>query len=266
MSSSWMPRGLLLSAVFVASAVPSSASAIRPFVTDDARVVGEAQLQLETWFVVDAAALEHNVLVAVGPTRWLELTLGAIHGGEFRGRRRGYSVIGPLLQTKILVVSAEDNRRPGLAVSLGALQPRAFGGFERPGWTGFGYLMVTQSLFREALLLHANLGVALGDERAAAVNRVRVLVTGGFGFQARVAAGFHAVAEVYYGDPFDPTSGFPAAQVGFRHIFSERVQIDGTFGTSLRPVQHDDDDTRGEFELWGTFGLRLVTERLWGEG
>lgn len=36
-----------------------SAHAIRPFITDDARVVGRATPQLETWVFGDRAGLQH---------------------------------------------------------------------------------------------------------------------------------------------------------------------------------------------------------------
>jgi hypothetical protein len=43
---------------------------------------------------------------------------------------------------------------------------------------------------------------------------VRTLVTGGVGVQARIVAGLHGMAEVYYGDPYDPRFAHPALQLG----------------------------------------------------
>jgi hypothetical protein len=59
------------------------AHAIRPFITDDARVVGAHLLQLETWVQADAEQLQHWVLPAFGPTERIELTLGAVHGASY---------------------------------------------------------------------------------------------------------------------------------------------------------------------------------------
>jgi hypothetical protein len=117
---------------------------------------------------------------------------------------------------------------------------------------------VTESLFREGLLLHANVGVAAADVGSAWTAGI----TMGFGFQARVVGGFHAVAEVFYGDPYDPDASVPSTQVGFRMIFSSRVQMDGTFGTTLaRPASSGPHDPGTE--QWGTLGLRVVSNPLW---
>lgn len=244
----------------------SSAHAIRPFVTDDARVVGHKLAQLETWMVLGRSTLEHNAFAALGPTEWLEITAGLTHGGVHSGVGRGYSIVGPLIQVKALLVEAHDNGRPGVAIAAGAAPPLGYGPFTRPGWGGFVFAALTESLFEERLLLHANVGVAIGDQGIGASgfglgdsdHRGRVLITTGLGAQARIIAGLHGVAEVYYGDPYDPFSNFGAMQVGFRYIFNDDVQIDGTFGTSLTDVR----DASGHVR-WGTLGLRLVTPELW---
>jgi hypothetical protein len=238
---------------------PPRARAIRPFVTDDARVVGDRLAQLETWALLDPHALEHYALAALGPTEWLELTLGLVHGGVFRGDDRGYSLSGPIMQGKVLFTPAVDGGLPGIALAAGALPPWGFGALVPAGWGAFAYLAVTQSLWEEALLLHANLGVAIGDDRDAGA--LDVLPTAGFGFQAKVVGGMHAVAEIYYGDPYDPAFAHPATQVGFRYIFNDDVQIDGTFGVTL--IRVDQPDGARAHGYWGTLGLRLVSPPLW---
>lgn len=254
----------------VVSSATQPAFAIRPFVTDDARVVGEKLAQLETWVLVDRFVLEHNALAAVGPTSWLEVTAGVVNGATHTGPRRGYSITGPILQGKALLLPARNNGRPGLAFAAGALAPIGHGSFKPPGWGGFAYFAMTESIGEEKLLIHANIGLAAGDngnlrsrEGFAALppERVSFLVTAGVGAQLHVVRGLHAVAEVYYGDPYDPRTGFPASQVGFRYIFSDRVQMDGTMGTTLREVG----DAGGHLatEQWGTLGLRVVSPELW---
>lgn len=260
-------RALCLLAVLM---VTTEAHAIRPFVTDDARVVGEKLAQLETWVLVDRIALEHSVLAALGPTKWLELTVGAIHGAVHSGADRGYAITGPIAQAKALAWPARDNGWPGLAVAAGALPPLGRGAFEPPGWDGFTYAAMTESLLNEGILVHANVGLVFGkDDRDASdlgfgsahSNRSTALVTGGVATQVRVLHGFHLIGEVYYGDPYDPRFSHAAMQLGFRHIFSERVQIDGTFGSTLSEVEEDDGSSRRE--QWGTLGLRLVSNELW---
>lgn len=238
------------------------AHAIRPFVTDDARVVGNKFAQLETWVLLDRLALEHNVLAALGPTDWLEVTTGFVHGGVHRGDSRGYSISGPVLQAKALLLAAVDGGRPGLALAGGGLAPWGHGAFEAPGWGGFSYVALTESLFAERLLVHANLGLAVAEQSpSSGAGRLKRLLTLGVGVQGHLIAGLHGVAEVYRGDPYDASTDFPAAQAGFRYLFSERVQADSTFGTTLTTVSGPGGEKRTE--RWGTLGVRLVSSELW---
>jgi hypothetical protein len=238
------------------------AAAIRPFITDDARVVGKRLVQLETWFLLDRSALQHNVLGALGPTDWLEVTAGFVHGGVHTGAERGYSIRGPVLQAKALLLPAVDRGRPGFAVAAGVLPPFGHGAFQPPGWGAFAYAAATESWFEERLLVHANVGLAVGDQGASYTgDRLQKLLTLGVGFQAHVVAGLHGVAEIYRGDPYDASTNFPAAQAGFRYIFSEQVQADSTFGTTLTSVGDADGERRTE--RWGSLGLRLVSRELW---
>jgi hypothetical protein len=246
----------------------TKAGAIRPFVTDDARVVGDRLAQLETWLLLDRLALEHNLLAALGPTEWLEVTLGMVHGGLHSGLERAYSLTGPIVQAKALLLSAESNGRPGVAIAAGTLPPGGFGPFKADGWGAFGYLALTESLFEESLLIHANLGFAIGYEFLSEVERNRgekhrldTLVTTGLGVQVRLVAGLHGVAEVYYGDPYDSRASYPAMQTGLRYIFGDHVQMDGTFGTTLASI--DSPDGREQLEHWGSLGVRLVSHELW---
>lgn len=268
--ASGVPRlfaGLLVACGLLFAA---DAHAIRPFVTDDARVVGDRLAQLETWMLLDRSVLEHNVFVALGPHPRVELTLGLLHGGVHSGRERSYSLTGPVVQGKFLLLEAKNNRWPGIAVAGGVLPPVGYGPFTPVGWGGFGYGALTESLFDERLLIHANVGLAVGDDGPQSAQlgfttpsrtRIRTLLTIGIGAQARLFAGLHLVAEVYHGDPYDPRTDFPATQAGFRYIFSERVQVDSTFGTTLVAVESADRSARTE--QWGTLGLRLVTSELW---
>lgn len=218
--------------------------------------------------MIDRSVIEHNVLVAVGPTDWLEVTAGLIHGGVRAGAHRGYSISGPIVQGKALIFPTHDGGWPGVAIAGGVLPPWGYGAFTPPGWGGFVYAPFTLSRFDEGLLVHANLGFAMGDGGASTSNLgvdversdLRTLFTYGVGTQVRLVAGLHGVAEIYHGDPYDPRTGFHAAQAGFRYIFNDNVQIDGTVGSSLTKVTSDG---HSQVEQWGTLGLRLVTPELW---
>lgn len=237
--------------------------AIRPFVTDDARVVGGAYAQLETWLVLDPYVFEHNFFGAFGPTDWLELTVGGTQGTSLSGSPDGYSVAGPVLQLKALIFPALSNSWPGLAVATGVISPFGTGVFAPPDWGCFGYVALTESLLDEWILIHANLGVTVGEPTSTIPGGEpsRAVPTAGIGSQIRMIAGLHLTAEVYYGDPYDSNADFPALQAGVRYIFSEFVQMDGTFGSSLAPASVPSGD---EASLqWGSLGLRLVTPELW---
>jgi hypothetical protein len=238
-----------------------NARAIRPFVTDDARVVGHKLAQLETWLFFEESALQHNALAAIGPTNWLELTAGWQHGRIHSGANRGYSITGPIIQGKALLLPAVDDGPPGFAVAAGVLPPFGHGEFVPPGWSAFGYAATTESLFDEALLLHANLGLALGkrEDARGEADGTQAVLTAGFGAQARLLAGLHAVGEIYHGDPYDSEFTFIATQMGARYIFSDHVQIDGTFGTTITGLSSENEESA----RWGTLGLRLVTGELW---
>lgn len=248
----------LVAAVAACTLVAPDAHAIRPFVTDDARVVGARSLQLESWAMLDRTALEHNVLLSFGPTQWMELTAGTTHGRVMVGEQRGYSITGPILQTKLLLLSMRDGAWPGIALAGGVLPPLGYGALTPEGWHGFGYLALTESLLDEALMIHANLGATTGDEGD---EGVKTLLTAGLGAQIKMVGELHGVVELYYGDPYDPKFASPAAQIGARYIFSEHVQMDATVGSSLVSVEGLDE--RKEPVRWATLGLRLASSPLW---
>lgn len=250
-------RSLLVASIVLPMLAARPALAIRPFVTDDARVVGGKLAQLETWVLLDGSGFEHSALGAIGPTDWLELTLGVIHGAPYARPARDHQLTAPLLQAKVLFLPAHDDSWPGVALTAGVIPAAGDPTFLDPGRVLFGYLALTESLRQEWLLLHANLGVTRGPAVPGGA-RTHSVVTAGFGFQLRVLGGFHAVAELYRGDPYAPEQTAPATQIGFRHIFTDQVQIDGTLGTTLTSAGHT-----GAVERWGTLGLRLVTPELW---
>ncbi|MDQ3267649.1 MAG: hypothetical protein M3P47_02820 [Pseudomonadota bacterium] len=227
--------------------VNSKSYAIRPFVTDDARVVGDRIAQVETWAVFDNHKATHNALFAIGPTPWLELTSGLSQRYSFVDKK-GYGISGGLLQLKALLRDTKPDSGPGVSFSVGVIPAFGSGSLTPDGVTRFEYGILSQSFFNDDLLFHANLGASSKKD----LQQSRTM-TAGFGFQARVIGGLHAVAEIYRGDPYDPTIKVMASQVGFRHIFSDTVQIDGTIGSTF--------DRHAE--QWMTIGIRVVSPKLW---
>ncbi|MDX2011481.1 MAG: hypothetical protein SFW67_14880 [Myxococcaceae bacterium] len=204
--------------------------------------------------LLDHEAFEHNLLAAVGPTEWLEVSVGAIHGLSFSDAKWGLAA--PLLQGKVLLAPPLSGGTPGIALALGVLAPTGSPPVVLSGWNAYGYLALTQNIADERVLIHANLGVAAlltGPERV-------TVVTAGVGTQVRLYRFVHAVGEVFAGDPFDPRRVAPSMQVGFRLILSDVVQVDGTAGAALA---NDDVHVPLGAAWWGTLGLRLVTPPLW---
>ncbi|HTU60605.1 MAG TPA: hypothetical protein VMF89_19270, partial [Polyangiales bacterium] len=179
-----------------------------------------------------------------------------------------YSLTAPIVQAKALLCPADDNSWPGLALAVGAAPPLGVGSFTSDGWVGFAYAAMTQSLFNEALIWHANVGLTVSHgndmpavESSPAPQSGHPITTWGFGAQVKVIGELHGIAEMYFGDPYDPSANYTAAQAGLRYMFSEDVQLDGTFGTSLQKIALA--EAAPQMEAWGTLGVRLVSSELW---
>lgn len=159
------------------------ALAVRPFITDDARVVGREQAQMEMWLRRDRGAFQHWALASYGPIAPLELTFGGVHGAAL-GHGSRYSIAGPLMQAKFLLRRPTANSWPGIAVSGGAFAPGGHGEFRPHGWDSFFYTAITESLQEnDGILIHGNVGVVNSS-------RAGKKATWGTGSQIRVRGGF----------------------------------------------------------------------------
>jgi hypothetical protein len=226
-----------LAAIALFLLVSSPAYAVRPFITDDARIVGKNLGQIETWVRVDNGSFQHWFLPAYGPTDWLEVTAGGYHGFV----NQLYSAAGPLIQGKALLRAANSNEFPGLAVAAGTVLSGGFGPFRISQISPYFYAAITHNVNKEKLLTHFNLG---------AVHTSRTLATWGIGQQVHLFDGLHGVWEVISGDPYAEKDTSGAIQLGFRYIVSQSVQLDATFGTGLWGVSR--------LPNWGSAGFRWV--------
>lgn len=233
---------LLLLVVFV-----RPAWAVRPFVTDDARVVGDHQAQIETSVHYDKNVFYNLNLFAFGPTAKSEVTLGFTHGFDLKeDSNRSYSMAGPLMQFKYLLWEAKPDAYPGLAFATGALPPSGNGDFKPDQWSEFIYAALTESLFdNERVLIHGNIGISTTNPASVA--------TWGLGTQIRMIGGLNAVLEVFYNDPYAGKTG-GAYQVGFRYIINDSVQLDLTTGSGLFGSQ--------QINTFVGMGLRMVSDKL----
>ncbi|MBA4418431.1 MAG: hypothetical protein C0392_11080 [Syntrophus sp. (in: bacteria)] len=224
------------------------ALSVRPFVTDDARVVGEHQMQMETSVRYDKDEFTNLNLITFGPTARSEFNIGFVNGFPLdKDSNRSYSITGPLMQFKYLLWEAKPNKYPGVAFSAGASPPWGKGAFRTTRWSEFAYLAITESLFdNERVLIHANIGISTTNPASVG--------TWGLGTQFRIIGGFHGVAEIFYNDPYAGKIG-GAYQVGFRHIVSDSVQIDMTMGSGLFGSE--------QIPTFVGMGIRLVSDKLW---
>jgi hypothetical protein len=234
--------------VFLILAACGPCWAVRPFVTDDARVVGEHQAMIETSVRYSQDEFTNLNLAAFGPTAKSELTVGFVNGFPLeKDSNRSYSITGPLVQFKYLLWEAKPNSYPGVAFAVGASPPWGRGDFRPEKWSEFAYLAVTESLFdKERVLIHANLGISTTNPEAVG--------TWGLGTQIRLIGGLHAIMEIFYNDPYVGKIG-GAYQAGFRYVFSDSVQFDMTMGGGLFGSE--------QISTFGGMGLRLVSDKLW---
>ena len=224
---------------------------VRPFITDDARVVGERLAQLETWVRFDKEAGQHWILGAYGPNKKLELTAGGVYGYQVdHDSKKTFSYALPLLQAKILFKEYKPNKAPGFGMVVGTFLPVGQGAFKPAGYGTFGYLTVSQCFGEgDKFLFHGN----LGGNYIHIDGTNNLIPTWGLGTQVKTYKGLHLVGEIFSGDPYIPGTG-TSWQAGYRYFFSDLVQIDMTVGNGIA----------GDviMPFWGTAGIRIVTEKF----
>lgn len=237
------PWGAHALTVVLALAWTSVSWAVRPFVTDDAEVVGHEHVQIETWVQAERASIEHNVMFAAGPSPWLELSLGFGYG--YYGKEAGGGVAGPIGQAKFVFNPLPENGG-ALGLVVGGQTDTGRGALTPEGWRGFSYLAYTHSLDTGRVLFHVNAGFAYAQGHG----REDVWSpTFGVGTQVMFGGIVAGIGEVFYSDPLDAARDF-GFQLGIRLVFSEHVQLDGTYGAMTAPA--------GISDHWGTLGLRVV--------
>lgn len=224
---------------------------VRPFITDDARVVGERLAQLETWVRFDKEAGQHWMLGAYGPNKKLELTAGGVYGYQVdHESKKTFSYALPLLQAKILCKEYKPNKAPGFGMALGTFLPVGQGSFKPAGYGTFGYLTVSQCFGEgEKFLFHAN----LGGNYLHVDGSNNLIATWGLGTQIKAYKGMHLVGEIFSGDPYIPGTG-SSWQAGYRYFFSDFLQVDMTVGNGIA----------GDviMPFWFSAGVRIVTEKF----
>jgi hypothetical protein len=249
-------RSLAYAVSLVGVLIAPRALAVRPFITDDARVVGKHQAQVESWVRYDRTALQQWAVPAIGPIAPLEVTLGAVHGIAIHPNPH-YSLAAPLLQAKLLLHAAVTDGLPGVAIIAGTFFPFGYGDFRSPV-SGFTYLAATEVIGNDDVLLHANLGFAAAQLERTTGNaqldkHARYRFTWGIATQVHLYGAANLAAEIFSGDPYAEVSG-GAGQLGLRFAVNKRVQLDVATGAGLYG------DPR--MPPWASVGFRFVSEPL----
>ncbi|HSA87368.1 MAG TPA: hypothetical protein VLE46_14410 [Nitrospira sp.] len=246
------------------------ASAVRPFVTDDARVVDKGQLGVETYAGLTMSqankpAVELRSLQGIGLTDRFELTVG---GFGFTYQDGQANPLDLLIQPKY-VLYRSFGVIPSVSVSAASLFPLSG---NKQHWDSYTMAQISWFLFTpedspdpydNGLAIHLNFGTK---------NRYDA---GPTTFQSKFfwAAGFEAITfsrelrflgEVFNGDPFGFEEKFPAFQTGFRWYKAPDLQWDMVF----RGVRNTSEDVRlaaggGGSTDWNftiQLGLRIILD------
>ncbi|HAZ60002.1 MAG TPA: hypothetical protein DCY89_00350, partial [Gammaproteobacteria bacterium] len=138
---------------------PLDALAVRPFVTDDARIVDEGQVTSEVWLETASTGGPWedslHTLIGTSVTQWLELTAVSTFGLE---TGFGNDISNPVFQAKTLLLPAVADGPVGIAVSLGYIPELGQGPSHIAGDGGYALALITKRLNEDRLLLHTNLG------------------------------------------------------------------------------------------------------------
>lgn len=224
--------------ILLASALPASALAARPFITDDARLTTAGSCQLESWLRIYPDSKEVWALPACNPGGNFEITAGAGHArSDGEPGTRDY-----VLQAKTLFRPLETDGW-GWGLALGTIRhPEINPGPNLLGNT-YAYLPLSLSLADDSIVLHANLGWL--KDRASG----RQSTTWGFGGEFRLGARLLAIAESFGDD-----RNRPYWQLGGRFsIVPDRIQVDATVGQQY---------SGPAASRWISFGLRLTPDKL----
>ena len=227
---------LIVLASFAVYFCPEDALAVRPFVTDDARIVYKGQVTTETYGGMtmvqgNKPAIEVRSLQGLGITDRFELTAGGL---GFTYQDNQARPLDMLIQPKY-VLHSSLGAIPSLSVAAASLFPLSG---NRQHWDGYAMAHVSWFLFTpdadtdpydNNLALHLNLGMKSRHDTGSATYRSKLYWAAGFEVITPVTREVRFLGEIFNGDPFSFEEKFPAFQTGFRWYKSPMVQIDLVF-------------------------------------
>ena len=219
-------------AFVIAFLLPRPALAVRPFITDDARIAAPKEFQIESSLRVDKERFQNLNVFSFGVVNRLEVSLNWIDGFMLEDETKyNLSIAGPGLQLKYLLTDGKTSAFPGIALVAGFVPPWGAGSeaFSPPSWSDYAYLTVTKYFFKdwESLNLHINLGFTNSYDE-----KVKTNTTWGVGVQSHLFDKLYLCTEVFSGDPYAITPG-ALFQIGLRYFISDKMQMDVSTGKGL---------------------------------
>jgi hypothetical protein len=244
------------------------ALAVRPFVTDDARIIDTGQVEVESWMETTRADQQwnpvpgFNFIGGVSVNQWLEILAGS---GLGNNRNGGSSVGNPVLQGKFLLKKAEVNGAAGYAFSIGKTFNRGHGAMHEDGSVLAAIGMTSFRLQDDDIQIHVNYGWRQDNERGFS-KRTRPYWGIGADVQTPLE-NIRYVAEVFAGDPLVLNAPRHAVQTGLRWMKSDYIQMDLTFGAEPRidrPLGRL--GASGGYEFTAQLGLRMLFDTFTSGG
>ena len=237
---------LILAALTMLAVNP--ARAVRPFITDDASLIGYKRIEIANWMYISDMGSEFWHSANLGLTNWSELTVAGFwgFGKDDDGKKFSYTV--PLLQAKFLLRDYEPNSLPGVTFAIGSDLPWGKGAYIADGYGSFGFASATQCFGEdENVLIHAQAGGAFIKDKED--KKFKGGLVFGLGTQVKIYKGFHGIAEIVNGDPYIQNAG-AQFQMGVRQFVSDKLQVDCAYGSGIGG------DSR--MSSWITAGIRYV--------
>ncbi|MCC5791353.1 MAG: hypothetical protein JJT82_01915 [Legionellaceae bacterium] len=243
----------------------STGLAVRPFVTDDARIVDYGQFEMENWLEVTRAEGEFgpapgiNIMAGVTVSDALEILLG---WGAGRDPNDSATLANPVITGKLLLRKTLPNGEPGYAISLASALNQGRGSMYDEGRVYNVIGMASWRLLEDRLNLHVNLGLRHDGDGE---HHFRTRPYWGLGAEAATAyPRLHFVIEAFAGDPLVPNAPNYAMQTGFRYHHSDMLQYDLTFGAE--PALDERFQRTGHWEYTAQLGLRILLDVFTRDG
>ena len=226
---------------------PSIAFAVRPFVTDDARIVYKGQLETESYAGLtladrDKPTVEARALQGMSLTDRLEIIAG---GFGFTYQADQARPLDMLVQPKY-VLYRSFGAIPSISVAAASLFPLSG---NRQQWNSYAMAHASWFLFTpegstdpydNGLAVHINLGTKSQYDAGPVTYRSKLYWAAAFEVITPFSREIRFLGEVFNGDPFTYEEEFPAFQTGFRWYKTANTQMDLVF----RGVRDGSEQTR----------------------